>query len=128
MKINNISNAQSFGKVYAIAGSDAEIEKLKRKAFKAEGDLIVFDATDLYTDSPMTSGFCSGAAHNEESIAIFVTGKEDTDNVRAMRPGWDSLNAITQHIFYFYNLTQEGIKKPLHTITSQMKSIKKPKS
>ncbi len=126
MRINNISSTANFGKVYAVAAPELQLEKFKEKAIRAKGHLIVFDATDLYRNQPMASGFCSRAAHDGESVAMFITGEEDTDNVRFMRPGWTSLNGITQHIFNFYSLQQDGTKNPLRTIKRQMQTTKEP--
>ncbi|MBQ3642340.1 hypothetical protein II906_10525 [bacterium] len=120
MKINNISNGTSFGKVYAIAGKKHKLERFTQKANKEEGYLTVLDATDLYYRSRIASAYGVKEAFSNDHVSLFVTGKEDTDNVKNKKEGWSSLEEIGHNMYRFYSLSKDA-KAPMKEILREIK-------
>ena len=118
MKVDNISNKISFGRVYACAGTKEQINQLKTVVERAKGSGIFFDATDIYVNR-VGSGLCTDAAHNGKEIAFVIAGKKDVDNVMFMRQGWGSINGISKHIDRFIELVD--VKKQAQAIKKMMK-------
>ncbi len=109
MKINNISNTASFGRVYAVAGKPEKTEKLvnflDKQEKKSGGIVTIEDITDVYKkNSANSKGLCSKYAQRGNEILLIVTGKEDHKKMSFMEPGWTTISAITQHIDKFITL------------------------
>ena len=64
---------------------------------------MFFDATDLCRRNT-GDGLCTQAAKSGKEVAFVVAGKEHYNNVNFMRPGWSSLNGISQQIDRFIEL------------------------
>lgn len=118
MRVNNISNNLSFGRVYACAGTKEQMNQLKNIVQKSKGNGIFIEATDLYINR-VGNGLCTQAAQNGKEIAFVIAGKKDVDNVSFMNQGWGSINGISQHINRFIELTD--VKKQARAIQKMMK-------
>ena len=118
MRVNNISNNLSFGRVYACAGTKEQMNQLKNIVQKSKGNGIFIEATDLYINR-IGDGLCTQAAQNGKEIAFVIAGKKDVDNVSFMKSGWGSINGISQHINRFIELTD--VKKQARAIQKMMK-------
>ena len=103
MRIGNISNQTSFGKVYAVAGKPEQIKELKENIKYTDGNVLALDATDIYKIMP-SKGKCSKAVKDGKDVAFFITGKDDTQKVDYMFDGWGSIFGISKHIDKFINL------------------------
>lgn len=119
MRVNNISSNASFGKVFAVAGTYKQIERVGEMVKKYPGDVIVMkDATDLYIGSN-TMGLCSNAVRQGKELAFFVTGKKDTDKVKYMAErGWSSMRAVSNQLDEFLNI--KNVARAARTIKSSM--------
>jgi len=118
MRVNNISNNLSFGKVYACAGTKEQINELKDIIQSSKGNGMVYNATDLYINRE-GDGLCTQAARQGKEIAFVVAGKKDTDKVSFMESGWSSINGISRHLDRFIELTD--VKKQVRAIQIMMK-------
>jgi len=117
MRVNNLNSNFSFGKVFAVAGTNRDINKLENIIEKAPGDVLILDATDLYKITN-TNGKCSEAVKQGKTVDFFVTGKEDRYKVLMMESGWSTLSGVSQHIGEFIDIndiqsTAEKIKKAM---------------
>lgn len=105
MRVNSINSNVSFGKVFALAGTFKQIERVGKKIKEYPGDVVMLkDATELYKGSN-TDGFCSKAVRQGKELAFVITGKKDTDKVRFMEQGWGSMNGISHRLEAFLNIT-----------------------
>lgn len=118
MRVNNISNHTSFGRVYACAGTKEQMNELQNIVNKSKGNGMFISATDLYVNRA-GNGLCTQAAHQGKEIAFVVAGKEDTNKVSFMEFGWSSVNGISRHIDRFIELTD--VKKQSRAIQKMMK-------
>lgn len=115
MRVNNISNNVNFGKIYAVAGTRKQADKLKKIIEKSYGNGMYIDATNLYKNR-IGKGLCTQAANRGKKIGFVVTGKADTNKVRFMESGLSTINGISQNIDEFISL---------HNVHSDAKKIKK---
>ncbi len=105
MKVSNINSQTSFGRVYAVAGSQEQLNELKNRIKNNKGELIVLQSTSLYNDKYCRAyGQCADAVKEGNEIAFFVTGKKDNKKIRYMESGWSSLTGISRHIDRFIQL------------------------
>ena len=113
MRINSIKNSLNFGRVYAIAGTNKNMQELLKELEPAGNKLIKIYATDLY-QGRIEDGECTRAAKSGKEIYFVVAGKEDIENIRFMESGWGSVNGISNHITDFImlrNNTKQIAKK-----------------
>ena len=118
MKIGNISSNANFGRIYAVAGTKEQVAEVEQIVKKTRGYGMFFDATDLYRRNT-GDGLCTQAAKSGKEVAFVVAGKEDYNNVNFMRPGWSSLNGISQHIDRFIEL--DNVKKQSQAIKKMIR-------
>lgn len=107
MRINGIGNV-SFGKVYAVIGTNKQLENLKKSTsnFQEKDRLSVMRATELYKNNPIVGGFCTESVSEGKEIDFYVTGKNVHD-VRFMEFGWGSINGVSRHISSAYTIKDD---------------------
>lgn len=118
MKVNSINNSINFGRVFAVAGSKENMQKLGQELGLERKNIIALPATDLYVNSN-TEGLCAKAVKDGNEIYFIITGKKDTDNVRFMESGWGSINGVSRHITDFIKLND--IKKAAQKIINSIR-------
>ena len=118
MKVNSINNSLNFGRVFAVAGSKEDMQKLDRELKTKQDKMISMPVTDLYVNRT-GEGLCTQAAKSGDEIRFIITGKEDMHNVNFMVWGWGSANGISHHITDFIKL--DNIKEAAKRIIKSTK-------
>lgn len=117
MKVNSINNSPNFGRVFAVAGSKEDMQKLDRELKTKQDKMISMPVTDLYVNRT-GEGLCTQAAKSGNEVCFIITGKEDMDNVKFMKRGWGSANGISHHITDFIKF--DNAKEAAKVIMSTM--------
>ena len=111
------SVSREYDSVYAVSGTEQQIEEMKKIIKKTNGKATILDATELYTQG-LTNGLCNAAASQGKKINFVITGKEATDKVSFMDYGWSSLNGISKRIQKFISL--DNVKDKVRPIQEAM--------
>lgn len=106
MYISRSPNNVNFGKVYAVAGNDYQMTKLRSYFDKTTSDILY-----LESKQPKSSGifFAPKPSQTMKRIALIVTGKKDIGNINAKTKGWRTLREISKHVEKYVDLT--SVKK-----------------
>lgn len=118
MKVSGVSSNMNFGRVYAVAGSQDQINQLHKIVRRTSGKGCFLYATDIYKNS-YGDGMCARAVREGKEVAFVVAGKKDYENVMFMKPGWGSINGVSHHLDRFIDLVD--VRKQANAIQKAMK-------
>lgn len=104
MNISRSLNNVSFGKVYAIGGTDEQISKLKSFFDNSTGDFLYLQSKKS-EPSKIKRFLGLDTNQNSKSIALIISGKKDIENIRSKQKGWRFLREIAQHVEKYVDLT-----------------------
>lgn len=108
MYISRSPNNVSFGKVYAIAGNNYQMNKLKGYFDNSTGDILYLESKKLHPTTPKPFSK-SNASQGIKRIALIVVGKKDIDSINTNQKGWRTLREISRHVEKYVDLT--SVKK-----------------
>lgn len=102
MNISLSNNSLSFGKVYAIAGTQEQISKIKKIYDNSSGDVLCLVARNK---SSRNSRKSSNPTDYVKKIALIIVGKKDVEKVKDKHKGWKNIRQISTHVEKFADLT-----------------------
>lgn len=105
MNISNSMNNVNFGKVYAIAGTDKQMEKLRKCYANTSSDYLYLEPKKSNPNF-IQKLFKPDSSKNLKRIALIVVGKKDIENISNNKKGWRSLKEICKHVEKFADLTK----------------------
>lgn len=111
----NVQNV-SFGRVFAVTGTQEQTDLLKYKMGQSikKGNVMMFDVTQNFVRS-RSDGVLGSAVRNGDSAVVYVTGN-DVKKVKNLEKGWNNIDGVLSHISEHINLKKTNIGKAVNML------------